>query len=140
MEAQIEDIKLKEIFTNSKVIALVGASANKEKTSHIVMKYLLEFGFEVIPVNPGAAGQEILGQMTVKNLSEIKKPIDIVDVFRPSDEAEKVVEEAINYNPKTIWLQLGITSKNGDKFAKLINANYIQNSCIKTEYERIMKK
>ncbi len=140
MEAQIEDIKLKEIFTNSKVIALVGASANKEKTSHIVMKYLLEFGFEVIPVNPGAAGQEILGQMTVKNLSEIKKPIDIVDVFRPSEEAEKVVEEAINYNPKTIWLQLGITSKNGDKFAKLINANYIQNSCIKTEYERIMKK
>ena len=140
MEAQIEDIKLKEIFTNSKVIALVGASANKEKTSHIVMKYLLEFGFEVVPVNPGAAGQEILGQMTVKNLSEIKKPIDIVDVFRPSDEAEKVVEEAINYNPKTIWLKLGITSKNGDKFAKLINANYIQNSCIKTEYERIMKK
>ena len=116
MEAQIEDIKLKEIFTNSKVIALVGASANKEKTSHIVMKYLLEFGFEVVPVNPGAAGQEILGQMTVKNLSEIKKPIDIVDVFRPSSEAEKVVEEAINYNPKTIWLQLGITSKNGNNF------------------------
>ena len=140
MEAQIDDIKLKEIFTNSKVIALVGASANKEKTSHIVMKYLLDFGFEVIPVNPGAAGQEILGQMTVKNLSEIKKPIDIVDVFRPSEEAEKVIEEAVNYNPKTIWLQLGIVSKNGDKFAKSIDANYIENSCIKTEYERIMQK
>ena len=140
MEKQIEDTKLKEIFTNSKVIALVGASANKEKTSHIVMKYLLDFGFEVIPVNPGAAGQEILGQMTVKNLSEIKKPIDIVDVFRPSEEAEKVVEEAVNYNPKTIWLQLGIVSKNGDKFAKSIDANYIENSCIKTEYERIMQK
>ena len=140
MEAQIEDIKLKEIFSNSKVIALVGASANKEKTSHIVMRHLLEFGFEVIPVNPGAAGQEILGQMTVKNLSEIKKPIDIVDIFRPSAEAEKVVEDAINYNPKTIWLQLGITSENGDKFAKSINANYVQDSCIKTEYERIMKK
>ncbi len=140
MEAQIDDIKLKEIFTNSKVIALVGASANKEKTSHIVMKYLLDFGFEVIPVNPGAAGQEILGQMTVKNLSEIKKPIDIVDVFRPSEEAEKVVKEAVNYNPKTIWLQLGIVSKNGDKFAKSIDANYIENSCIKTEYERIMQK
>jgi len=140
MEAQIDDIKLKEIFTNSKVIALVGASANKEKTSHIVMKYLLDFGFEVIPVNPGAAGQEILGQMTVKNLSEIRKPIDIVDVFRPSEEAEKVVEEAVNYNPKTIWLQLGIVSKNGDKFAKSIDANYIENSCIKTEYERIMQK
>ena len=140
MEAQIDDIKLKEIFTNSKVIALVGASANKEKTSHIVMKYLLDFGFEVIPVNPGSAGQEILGQMTVKNLSEIKKPIDIVDVFRPSEEAEKVVKEAVNYNPKTIWLQLGIVSKNGDKFAKSIDANYIENSCIKTEYERIMQK
>ena len=140
MEAQIDDIKLKEIFTNSKVIALVGASANKEKTSHIVMKYLLDFGFEVIPVNPGAAGQEILGQMTVKNLSEIKKPIDIVDVFRPSEEAEKVVKEAVNYNPKTIWLQLGIVSKNGDKFAKSIDTNYIENSCIKTEYERIMQK
>ena len=76
MEAQIEDIKLKEIFSNSKVIALVGASANKEKTSHIVMKYLLEFGFEVIPVNHWAAGQEILGQMTVKNLSEINQIIN----------------------------------------------------------------
>ena len=138
MEEQIEDKKLKEIFNNSKVIALVGASANKEKTSHIVMKHLLEFGFEVIPVNPGAAGQEILGQMAVKNLSEIKKPIDIVDIFRPSAEAEIIIKDAIKYKPKTIWLQLGITSVNGNKFAKTINANYIQNSCIKTEYERIM--
>mgnify|MGYP001334784810 FL=1 len=138
MEEQIEDKKLKEIFNNSKVIALVGASANKEKTSHIVMKYLLEFGYEVIPVNPGAAGQEILGQMAVKNLSEIKKPIDIVDIFRPSAEAEIIIKDAIKYKPKTIWLQLGITSVNGNKFAKTINANYIQNSCIKTEYERIM--
>ena len=140
MEEQIEDKKLKEIFNNSKVIALVGASANKEKTSHIVMKCLIEFGYEVIPVNPGAAGQEILGQMAVKNLSEIKKPIDIVDIFRPSAEAEIIIKDAIKYKPKTIWLQLGITSVNGNKFAKTINANYIQNSCIKTEYERIMKK
>ena len=68
MEKQIEDSKLKEIFTDSKVIALVGASANKDKTSHIVMKYLIEFGYEVIPINPGSAGQEILGQMTFKSL------------------------------------------------------------------------
>ena len=93
METQIEDSKLKEIFTDSKVIALVGASANKDKTSHIVMKYLIEFGYEVIPINPGSAGQEILGQMTYKSLSEINKQIDIVDVFRPSAEAEKVVQE-----------------------------------------------
>ena len=64
---------------------------------------------------------------------------DVKAASRPA-EAEKVVEDAINYNPKTIWLQLGITSENGDKFAKSINANYVQDSCIKTEYERIMKK
>ena len=140
MEKQIDDKKLKEIFTESKVIALVGASAKKDKTSHIVMKYLIEFGFEVIPVNPGAAGQEILGQMTYKSIKEIDKKIDIVDIFRPSAEAEKIVEEAKELNPKTIWLQLGITSEKAEENAKSINANYIENSCIKTEYQRIMQK
>ena len=140
MEKQIDDKKLKEIFTESKVIALVGASAKKDKTSHIVMKYLIEFGFEVIPINPGAAGQEILGQMTYKSIKEIDKKIDIVDIFRPSAEAEKIVEEAKDLNPKTIWLQLGIKSEKAEKNAKSINANYIENSCIKTEYQRIMQK
>ena len=140
MEKQIDDKKLKEIFTESKVIALVGASAKKDKTSHIVMKYLIEFGFEVIPINPGAAGQEILGQMTYKSIKEIDKKIDIVDIFRPSAEAEKIVEEAKDLNPKTIWLQLGITSEKAEENAKSINANYIENSCIKTEYQRIMQK
>jgi predicted CoA-binding protein len=140
MEKQIDDKKLKEIFTESKVIALVGASAKKDKTSHIVMKYLIEFGFEVIPVNPGAAGQEILGQMTYRSIKEIDKKIDIVDIFRPSAEAEKIVEEVKDLNPKTIWLQLGIKSEKAEKNAKSINANYIENSCIKTEYQRIMQK
>ena len=140
MEKQIDDKKLKEIFTESKVIALVGASAKKDKTSHIVMKYLIEFGYEVIPVNPGAAGQEILGQMTYKSIKEIDKQIDIVDIFRPSAEAEKIVEEAKDLNPKTIWLQLGIKSEKAEKNAKSINANYIENSCIKTEYQRIIQK
>ena len=117
MEKQIDDKKLKEIFTESKVIALVGASAKKDKTSHIVMKYLIEFGFEVIPVNPSAAGQEILGQMTYKSIKEINKQIDIVDIFRPSVEAEKIVEEAKDLNPKTIWLQLGIKSEKAEKNA-----------------------
>ena len=140
METQIDDKKLKEIFTESKVIALVGASAKKDKTSHIVMKYLIEFGFEVIPINPGAAGQEILGQMTYRSIKEIDKKIDIVDIFRPSAEAEKIVEEAKDLNPKTIWLQLGIKSEKAEENAKSINANYIENSCIKTEYQRIMQK
>ena len=104
------------------------------------MKYLIEFGFEVIPVNPSAAGQEILGQMTYKSIKEINKQIDIVDIFRPSVEAEKIVEEAKNLNPKTIWLQLGIKSEKAEKNAKSINANYIENSCIKTEYQRIIQK
>ena len=108
MEKQVDDKKLKEIFTESKVIALVGASAKKDKTSHIVMKYLIEFGYEVIPVNPGAAGEEILGQMTYKSIKEISKQIDILDIFRPSEEAEKIVEDAKDLKPKTIWLQLGI--------------------------------
>ena len=140
MEKQIDDKKLKEIFTESKVIALVGASAKKDKTSHIVMKYLIKFGYEVIPVNPGAAGQKILGQMTYKSIKDITKKIDIVDIFRPSSEAEKIVEEAKDLKPKTIWLQLGIKSEIAAENAKSINANYIENSCIKTEYERIMQK
>ena len=140
MEKQVDDKKLKEIFTESKVIALVGASAKKDKTSHIVMKYLIEFGYEVIPVNPGAAGEEILGQMTYKSIKEISKQIDILDIFRPSEEAEKIVEDAKDLKPKTIWLQLGIKSEKAAENANLINANYIENSCIKTEYQRIIQK
>ena len=93
MEKQIDDKKLKEIFTESKVIALVGASAKKDKTSHIVMKYLIEFGFEVIPVNPGAAGQEILGQMTYRSIKEIDKKIDIVDIFRLPPKLKKLLKK-----------------------------------------------
>lgn len=94
----------------------------------------------MIPINPGSAGQEILGQMTYKSLSEINKQIDIVDVFRPSAEAEKVVQEAKDLKPKTIWLQLGIKSEKAKEIASSINANYIENSCIKTEYQRIIQK
>ncbi len=137
---KLDDTKLKEIFKHSKVIALVGASSKENKTSNIVMKYLIDYGYQVIPVNPLAAGQKILGQITYKSLSEIDKSIDIVDVFRPSIDAEKVVEEAKTLKPKTIWLQLGIKSQKAGEIAKSIDANYIEDLCIKTEYERLMQK
>jgi len=140
MEKQIEDNQIKKILENSKVIALVGASSQKDKTSNIVMKYLLSFGYEVIPINPGFVGQEILGQNTLANVNEIQKPIDIIDIFRPSEHAEKVVEESIKLNPKTIWLQLGIKSQKSKNICMENNINYIENSCIKTEYQRIIQK
>lgn len=140
METQLADKEITDIFKNSKVIALVGASSKSDKASNIVMKYLLEFGYEVIPINPGAAGEKILGQMTYSSAAEIKKNIDILNIFRPSEEAEKIIEEIIKKNIKTIWLQLGIKSEKSKKIAKENKINFIENACIKTEYQRLMQK
>ncbi|MBL8894596.1 MAG: CoA-binding protein, partial [Rhizobiales bacterium] len=101
---------IRDILNSVRIIAMVGASANDVRPSHFVMKYLIDKGYRVIPVNPGLAGGTILGEQVYKSLLDIPAPVDMVDIFRNSDAALDVTREALRMNPlpKVIWMQLGV--------------------------------
>ena len=126
----------KDILTKYKNIALVGASKDLNKTSTIVMKYLQNYGYKVYPVNPTITGQVILGERVYGKVSEIDGPVDIVDVFRPSDEAIEIVNDAIKINAKVLWLQLNIKNSEAKKIAEANNIIYVEDKCTKIEVEK----
>ena len=145
----MNDILIKEMLKNSKVIAMVGVSTIKKKEdlknivrrpSTIVMKYMQEFGYEVIPVNPFSVGKKIYGQKVVEKLEDIKKKVDIVNIFRPSKETPEIVKQAVKIKAKTIWLQYGIDHEETKIIAQKSNLNYLANKCIKQEYQRLFLK
>jgi len=129
--------KIKNILSKYKTIAMVGVSKDDSKPSTIVMKYMQKYGFRVIPVNPRAKGGKILGEEVFEKLEDIKTPIDIVDVFRPSDEALNLAEETIKIGAKVLWLQLGIRSEKAKKLVESKNISYIENKCSKMEYQKL---
>ena len=143
-----EDDLIKQSLTSSKTIAMVGVSSIKEeistnikrRPSTIVMKYLQEFGYRIIPVNPSAAEKKIYGETVVAKLSDITLPIDIVNIFRPSSEAPTLAQEAIKIGVKAFWLQYGIQNQEAKKMVEAKNIAYIANKCIKQEYQRIFLK
>ena len=143
-----EDELIKKTLTFSKTIAMVGVSSVKKeistnikrRPSTIVMKYMQEFGYKVIPVNPFAVGEKVNGETIVASLSEIQTPIDIVDIFRPSKEAPTIAKEAIKVGAKSFWLQYGIESKEAKEIVKTAKISYIANKCIKQEYQRFLFK
>src|SRR5215467_6762653 len=102
------DAQLRAILQRVKTIAMVGASSNWNRPSYFVMKYLQGKGYRVIPVNPGVAGQELLGEKVYASLRDISEPIDMVDVFRPAREAPAIVDDAIAIGAAVVWMQLGI--------------------------------
>jgi len=144
----MEDKIIKGTLASAKTIAMVGVSSiKKEESSNIkrrpsiiVMKYLQEFGYRVIPVNPFSAGKKIYGETVVAELEDIKIPIDIVDVFRPSNEAPTLAEKTIQIGAKVFWLQYGIQSDEAEKIIRSKNITYITNRCIKQEYQRLFLK
>lgn len=122
------DARVREILENSTTIAVVGASTSEKKAANRIPRWLLNAGFTVIPVNPSA--DEILGQKVYKSLADIPVPVDIVDVFRPSEEAAGVAEQAAAIGAKTLWLQLGITSEEAESIAKKAGMNYVEDNCL----------
>ena len=144
----IEDELIKKTLETSKTIAMVGVSSIKKEVSTnvrrrpstIVMKYMQEFGYRVIPVNPFSAGGIIHGETIVAKLNDIKLPVDIVDVFRPSKEALKIAEESIQVGAKVFWLQYGIRNDEAKKIVEAKNIFYVSNKCIKQEYQRLFLK
>ena len=142
------DKLIKKTLENAKTIAMVGVSSIKKEVSSnikrrpstIVMKYMQEFGYKVIPVNPFSVGEQLYGETIVANLSDIKIPIDIVDVFRPSKEAVAVAKDAIKIGAKVFWLQYGIQNDEAKKIVESKNIFYVANKCIKQEYQRLFLK
>ena len=141
--------EIKEILKNSKTIAMVGVSSLKKKEdpknlkrkpSTIVMKYMQEFGYKVIPVNPFAVGEIIHGEEVHSKLEDIKIPIDIVNIFRPSNETPDLANEAVKINAKVLWLQYGIKNDAAEKIALDAKMKYISNRCIKQDYQNIFQK
>ena len=142
------DELIKKVLQTSKTIAMVGVSSIKKeistnikrRPSTIVMKYMQEFGYRVIPVNPFSAGEKVHGEIVVAKLNDIKIPVDIVDVFRPSKEATAVAEEAIKIGAKVFWLQYGIENDQAKQTVESKNIFYVSNKCIKQEYQRLFLK
>ena len=141
--------QIKNILKSSKTIAMIGVNSLKKKEdpkmikrkpSTIVMKYMQDFGYKVIPVNPFAVGEIINGETVVANLKDISIPIDIVDVFRPSKETPAIAEQAVKIGTKVLWLQYGIQNEEAEKIVVKANIQYIANRCIKQEYQKIFEK
>ena len=144
----MDDKLIHQILSSAKTIAMIGVSQVKiedknnikRRPSVIVMQYLQEFGYRVIPVNPFAMGKKICGENVVSKLEDIKIPIDIVDVFRPSKEATLFADQTVKIGAKTLWLQYGISSDKAEEIVKKEKINYISNKCIKQEYQRLFLK
>lgn len=123
---------------STRTIALIGASHKPERPSHGVMKFLLSKGYTVYPVNPGLHGQELLGQPVYASLSDCPAPVDMVDIFRNTDDAALVIDEAIalrhTLQIKTIWCQIGVTPLEAGERAKAAGLNFVMDRCPAIEW------
>jgi predicted CoA-binding protein len=128
------DDQIRQIYS-LKNIAVVGMSKNPEKAAHYVPKYLDEKGYNIIPVNPTAT--EILGKKCYPSLLDIPVKVDIVDIFRPSDQVQPVIDEAVKIKPKIVWLQEGIHNKEAEEVAKKAGIDVIFNRCMLAEHQRL---
>ena len=133
------DDLIRSILKSAKRIALVGASDNPSRPSYFVFKYLSERNYDVIPVNPARVGQNLLGKPFISSISEIEGPIDMVEVFRNSEAAMPIVEDALRLDPlpKVIWMQLGVRNDEAAALAEAKGVTVIMNRCPKIEYGRL---
>jgi uncharacterized protein len=131
------DAYIKGILSRHRTIAMVGASPNTSRPSYFAMKYLKEKGFRVIPVNPGQAGKELLGERIYASLADIEEPVDIVDIFRSSEAALEVTRKAIEIGAKVVWMQLGVRNEEAARLAEAAGLQVVMNRCPKIEYGRL---
>jgi predicted CoA-binding protein len=134
-----DDSYIREILEASRKIAMVGASANVARPSYFVLKYLSERGYTMFPINPGLAGQEIHGRKVFARLADVPEPIDMVEIFRNSEAAGGVVDEALQLSPlpKVIWMQLGVRNDAAAKRAEAMGMKVVMNRCPKIEFGRL---
>jgi len=131
------DSYLSDILASVKTIALVGASTNWNRPSYFVMKYLQSKGYRVVPVNPAAAGQELLGETVYARLEDIPEPVDMVDVFRNPEAAGPVTDSAIAIRARIVWMQIGVRNDEAAARAEAAGLKVVMNRCPKIEYMRL---
>ncbi|MBV9558310.1 MAG: CoA-binding protein [Pseudolabrys sp.] len=136
---QYDDNYIRGILNTVKTIAMVGVSPKDNRPSYFAFKYLLERGYKMIPVNPGQAGKELLGQKVYAKLADIPQPVDTVDIFRASEHALPIVKEALEMKPKptVIWMQLTVRNDAAAKLAEDNGMKVVMNRCPKIEYGRL---
>lgn len=132
-----EDQYVREVLAATRTIAMVGASPNWNRPSYFVMKYLQLKGFRVVPVNPRAEGEVILGERTYANLGEVPDAIDMVDVFRSAKEAMEITKQAIAKSAKSVWMQIGVRNDEAARLAEDAGLRVVMNRCPKIEYSRL---
>lgn len=132
----LDDTTIAGILTGTRRIALVGASARPDRASNMVMRFLLDRGYDVVPVNPGLAGQAIHGRTVVAALDQAV-PLEMVDIFRASDQVAHVVDEAIRLGARTIWMQLGIAEPVSAARARKAGLSVVMDRCPKIEWPRL---
>ena len=128
--------QIRRILRDTDTIAMVGASTNWNRPSYFAMKYLQTKGFRIIPVNPGAAGQELLGETVYANLKDIPEPIEMVDIFQRSDRVPPIVDDAIEIGAKIVWMQLTVRNDEAAKKAEDAGLTVIMDRCPKIEFGR----
>ncbi len=134
-----EDGYIRTILRSVRSIAIVGASPNTVRPSYFLFKYMLERGYDVIPVNPGQAGKQMLGRTFVASLSEIGRPVDMIDIFRASAHVMPVVDQALSLipPPRVIWMQLGVRNDAAAAKIEAAGIKVVMNRCPKIEYGRL---
>jgi predicted CoA-binding protein len=132
-----DDDYLRDILARVRTIAMVGVSPDWNRPSYFAMKYLQAKGYRVIPVNPRAAGQEILGERVYASLKDVPEPVDMVDVFRNSAAAGPIADEAVEIGAKVVWMQLGVRNDEAAERAERAGLTVIMNRCPKIEYGRL---
>ncbi len=133
------DAYIREILNTVKTVAMIGASPQNVRPSYFVFKYLLERGYDMIPINPGQVGRSLLGKPFVKSLEDIDRPIDMIDMFRSSEHAIPIVDAALalSSKPKVIWMQLGVRNDEAAAKAEAAGIKVVMNRCPKIEYGRL---
>ena len=134
-----DDSYIRGILNTVKTIAMVGVSANVSRPSYFAFKYLMERGYNMIPINPGLAGKQLLGKTIYARLSEVPEPIDMIDIFRAANYAMPIVQEALTLNPKprVIWMQLSVRNDEAAALAEANGMKVVMNRCPKIEYGRL---
>lgn len=135
-----DDEYIRGILRDTKVIAMVGASANWNRPSYFAMKYLQKKGFRVIPVNPREAGGEILGEKVYASLGEIPETVDMVDIFRNSEAAGPIADQAVDIGAKVVWMQLGVRNDAAAARAEEAGLKVVMNRCPKIEFGRLSRE
>jgi len=120
--------RLLGIYATTKTIAVIGASADPTKAAHVIPRYLQSQGYRILPVNP--RGGELFGERVFRSLAEIDVPVDVVDVFRPADEAPEIARQAIAVGAKVLWLQVGIESDEAQRLAEAAGLTVVMNRCM----------